>query len=140
VEHFATADDARRFITAGNAVVTLESKATKKWYTYKVTAVPDRDNQWWVKVLSGPDNTADYVYLGMINGVGFKLTKASKFPASSIPVRGFNYLWRHLEAGELPDDMEVHHEGRCGRCNRVLTTPESITRGIGPECAGKMGL
>lgn len=25
--------------------------------------------------------------------------------------------------------------GRCGRCGRRLTDPESIRRGIGPECA-----
>lgn len=29
--------------------------------------------------------------------------------------------------------------GRCGHCNRTLTDPESIARGIGPVCAGKMG-
>ena len=31
--------------------------------------------------------------------------------------------------------LEVWHEGRCGRCNRALTVPESIASGIGPECA-----
>jgi hypothetical protein len=29
----------------------------------------------------------------------------------------------------------IHLEGRCLRCNRPLTTPESIRRGIGPICA-----
>ncbi len=28
-------------------------------------------------------------------------------------------------------------EGRCLKCNRPLTTPESIETGIGPVCAGK---
>jgi hypothetical protein len=35
---------------------------------------------------------------------------------------------------------EVYHEGRCGRCNRKLTVPESIETGLGPECASKLGL
>ena len=26
------------------------------------------------------------------------------------------------------------HEGRCGRCGRKLTVPESIEAGYGPEC------
>jgi hypothetical protein len=30
--------------------------------------------------------------------------------------------------------------GKCGICSRRLTTPESIERGIGPECAAKMGM
>lgn len=29
--------------------------------------------------------------------------------------------------------------GSCGHCGRTLTNPESIERGIGPICAGKMG-
>lgn len=36
--------------------------------------------------------------------------------------------------------IEVWHEGRCGRCARRLTVPESILIGIGPECAEIMGL
>lgn len=29
--------------------------------------------------------------------------------------------------------------GRCHKCHRILTDPDSITRGIGPVCAGKRG-
>lgn len=29
--------------------------------------------------------------------------------------------------------------GRCGHCHRTLTNAESIARGIGPICAGRMG-
>lgn len=32
-----------------------------------------------------------------------------------------------------------YHEGRCGRCARRLTVPESIINGIGPDCAKKVG-
>jgi hypothetical protein len=32
-----------------------------------------------------------------------------------------------------------HQLGRCGICHRTLTDPESIARGIGPVCAGKIG-
>lgn len=28
---------------------------------------------------------------------------------------------------------------RCSKCGRPLTNPESITRGMGPECAGTTG-
>lgn len=32
-----------------------------------------------------------------------------------------------------------YHEGRCGKCARTLTVPESIINGIGPVCAQKFG-
>lgn len=35
--------------------------------------------------------------------------------------------------------VQLHVEKRCLRCNRQLTDPESIQRGIGPECI-KMGM
>jgi hypothetical protein len=36
--------------------------------------------------------------------------------------------------GSLPEGYKIQHEGKCCRCGRTLTTPESIERGIGPEC------
>lgn len=33
--------------------------------------------------------------------------------------------------------VEVWHDGKCGRCRRDLTVPESVARGLGPECAEK---
>ena len=35
--------------------------------------------------------------------------------------------------------FEIMHEGRCCRCNRTLTHPDSIKTGIGPECAKHFG-
>jgi ssDNA-binding Zn-finger/Zn-ribbon topoisomerase 1 len=43
--------------------------------------------------------------------------------------------------GAIPAEMypaaEVMHANRCCKCRRALTTPESITKGIGPECSGE---
>jgi hypothetical protein len=46
----------------------------------------------------------------------------------------FAWFWDRLRNGNLPEQVEVHHEGRCGRCGRALTVPESIESGFGPEC------
>jgi hypothetical protein len=35
--------------------------------------------------------------------------------------------------------LHYYHEGRCGRCARRLTVPESIVNGLGPVCLEKMG-
>lgn len=44
----------------------------------------------------------------------------------------------------LGEESPIHRAGyrllveeRCLRCNRKLTTPESIRAGVGPECAGR---
>ena len=37
------------------------------------------------------------------------------------------------------EGYQILCSSRCVRCNRLLTTPESITMGIGPECASKTG-
>lgn len=49
-------------------------------------------------------------------------------------------LQRVLDAG-IRESMERYGKaiGRCGHCGRNLTDNESIERGIGPVCAGKMG-
>jgi len=34
--------------------------------------------------------------------------------------------------------LNFFHEGKCGKCGRKLTTPESIKNGFGPTCLGGM--
>ena len=141
---FTSPADAKRYLLAGHATVTLSSQKTGARYTFRVNQAKDHEtgqpkDMWFVGLLTGPDNYADYSYVGTLNGT-FKLTAKSKFRPESIPVRAFNYFWHHLDAGTIPPQMEIRHEGTCGCCGRKLTTPESIDRGIGPECAKKMGI
>jgi hypothetical protein len=138
--------DAKVFALAGKAKVTLVSKETKDRYTFKIEQAPARNGElrpdFFVKLLTGPDNWSNYSYMGMIRDGEFGLTKASKYNNHSIPVRAFRYFWRHINAGipTIPADLEVWHSGFCGRCGRELTVPESIKNGLGPECLKKMGL
>ena len=39
--------------------------------------------------------------------------------------------------GDLEQQAEVSIEAECSSCGRALTDPESIERGIGPECYGR---
>lgn len=138
--NFATAADARRFIRGGRAVLTIKSLKSGEHRTFRVSR-KDETSPFFVGLLSGPDNTADYTYIGVLTeDDGVRLTKASKLTSESVPVRAWNYVARHLRADVLPADAEVMHEGRCACCGRALTHPDSIERGIGPECFSKMGL
>jgi hypothetical protein len=126
----------KEFIKAGNAIFTIENNRTGGWFTYKVRKHKEKD-LWFVMVLTGPDNTSNYTYLGTIFENGFRLTRKSRFGKESSSYKVFDWLMR---IDELPGHIVVNHCGRCGRCGRLLTVPESVVTGFGPECAGRMNL
>lgn len=141
-------DDFIRFIVAGNATITVVSKRTGSRYTYKIKKAKDSSGRFFVSTLTGPNNEVDYQYLGffdvdLLDGNpivrrGQVLIAGRAGNAEDIRFKGFDWLLTHtVEKGAVPDQATVYHEGRCGRCGRMLTTPESIASGIGPECAKK---
>ena len=133
---FTTIAQARQFILAGNARVTLVSKKSGARFTYRVRR-PSPDKPWFVSVLTGSDNESDYSFLGTVFGDGhFKLSAKSKIGASAPSAVAWAWFAKVLvhPMPNLPDSIEVHHEGRCGRCGQALTVPESIESGFGPEC------
>lgn len=151
---FADWAHAVQFMLAGNAYVTLKSLATGTRYTYRI-AMADcmkcgKDKQcvcgaaprFFVSTLIGSDNEGDYAYIGMIGDKAqFRATKATGDRAKGKPFLAFEYAWKNvLTYNRIPAQLEIWHEGRCGRCGRTLTVPESIAAGLGPECAGKIGL
>lgn len=129
----------KTFALAGNATFTVTSKRTGTRFTFKVRQ-PSPTSPHFVSLLSGADNESDYQFLGTIfNGADYRHGKKSRITADAPSAVAFAWVWSHLD--NLPaDKVEVHHEGKCCRCGRKLTVPESIESGIGPECAGKMGL
>lgn len=138
---------ARTFALAGNARLTLVSQKTGARYTYRVrakdvpqtegAAAPDATKTlFFVHLLSGQDNNSDYTFLGTIfNGTEYRHGRKSTVSPESPSAKGFAWAWSYLTRGELPPGCEVWHEGRCGRCGRALTVPESIATGLGPICA-----
>lgn len=140
-----------KFFTAGKAIFTVRPAAdfalrnnTQLHYTYKITRKEGAEPScpvYFISLLTGPDNTANYTYLGMLRAFTGEvvLTKASRYNDDSWPVR----IIRRVIGRAFADDLQaieatgwsVYHEGRCGRCGRALTVPQSIESGIGPECA-----
>lgn len=144
--------EAFKYIHAGNARITLASMKSGLRYTYRIKRAkgpdpnqrtmwaerhPERKPMWFVQLLSGPDNTNDYVYLGLIENDVFRLTRKSRMTKESAPVVAFAWAFKNLQQKFMPTDLVVWRYSRCGRCGRDLTDPESIECGIGPECRGK---
>lgn len=139
-----TTDEALKFILAGNATFTLVSQKTGARYTYRVKQPKTNGEKTrFVSLLTGPDNESDYTYLGIVrigtDNAVFSLTAKSKMAISALPVAAFQWTLKKLVIGQEPPNLEIFHAGKCGRCGRTLTMPESIESGYGPECVQLIG-
>ena len=142
-------EEVRSFVLAGSATFTLVSQRSGKRFTYHVTLMkPGNDGfPWWsVEIMNGPSNTDDYRFFGQLVRVGKTDVNFDDLPhtvpTGDVGALAFVWFWvrldKHLRRGASPPPhVEFWHEGRCGRCNRKLTVPESISSGIGPVCATK---
>ena len=129
--------DPKKFITAGKSIFTIRNEDNGNRFTFRVKKCEGKDI-WFVGVLTGSDNTSHYSYIGTIFGKDFCVTQRSKFKKDDIKVIAFDWFWKRIQDGKLPEKLGVYHEGRCGRCGRRLTVPESIESGFGPECITKL--
>ncbi len=137
--------------------LTLVSRQTNTRYTDRISRPPGEDveRNWIVLLLTGPNNETDFTYMGLLRPQGINAlvvaedaewplvrlqhTAKSAFPTDSKPWKAFGYFTRQvLQHGNLPEALEVWHEGRCGRCGRKLTTPQSVETGFGPVCAERL--
>lgn len=129
---------AKQFILAGNATLTIVSLKTGARFTFRIRKGKKRETDpHFVSVLDG----GEYNYLGCIFQDGkFKVTKKSRYNSGQPCARAFIFLMEALAKGEFHPQLEVWHEGKCGKCGRQLTVPESIATGLGPECSAVAGV
>lgn len=133
------------FILAGDAIFTVECPGgPQPHYTYRVSHVEPNERypeSYFVKLLTGPSNTDDYSYLGKLDPFTgeTRTTLKSKALEGSYPHRLLNRvlarIWGDDHEAYERHGFKTHHEGRCGRCGRLLTVPSSVESGIGPECS-----
>lgn len=92
-----------------------------------------------VDVMVGSDNENDFAFAGTLRGTELKLSAKAKAPRerADFAKKVLDWTLRAAEAGDLKT-VRCLHEGRCARCGRKLTVPESIDSGLGPECRGKV--
>lgn len=121
-------------IATHNGTVTVES-TTGDHRTFRIRRQADdakfAPGERILEMLIGPNNESDFAGIGFVKDGGkVILWSKHKDKAKLISVltdvslwemRGFRYLI----------------EATCRRCNRKLTTPESIESGIGPTCEGR---
>jgi hypothetical protein len=128
------------FVYGGKSTFTIRNVNTGNRFTYKFTRKKTlkegEEDVVFVKVLNGSDNTSDYTFIGTVFGKSiFKHSSKSQFGADTQSSKAIGWVVKNLQS--LPQGIEVWHEGRCARCGRKLTVPESIESGFGPECGSR---
>lgn len=130
--------DPKTFILAGNATFTATSEKTGVRFTFKVV---NKNNYFHISVLTGSDNTSNYTYIGTIfpDGV-YRHGRKSRITPDAPSAKAAAWICKRVVASETIPNCTIQHAGRCGRCGRLLTVPESIESGFGPECITKLSL
>jgi len=80
----------------------------------------------------------DYTYLGYVKGGQLVRRGKIKVSPNAPSSKAMAWLWPFVEQAQTPKQAEIWHSDKCARCGRKLTVPESIGRGLGPICAGKV--
>jgi hypothetical protein len=128
-----TKEQIETFLQAGHAIFTLKSKKTGKHFTYKIKrgGGPEGPGPLFVSLLIGD---LKWMYVGLYRpGKALHLTAKSHFSPDAPSVRALSWFLQHVDSPLV----EFKHAGKCGRCGRVLTHPDSIDSGLGPECSGR---
>lgn len=123
-----------KFFSAGRAVFTVDNgKGTH--YTFRIGRKNDTQPL-FVSLLTGPDNNNSFTYLGIFNPETneIRLTAKSRYTDETLPVKVVRWAVKAVVTNKIPEGYAVQHAGKCCRCGRTLTTPESVNRGWGPEC------
>jgi len=125
----------RDFVFAGNALFTLANTDTDNHVTFKVKKHKEED-VWFVSTLG---QYGKYVFIGTcFSEKKYKHSKNSDIEWNDQKVQVFNWmLSKFFNDQDKYPMVRVYHHGRCGACQKKLTTPESIKSGIGPVCSGR---
>ena len=135
------------FFFGGKATFTVQNNQSGEHRTYKIRKGKFNPRYptpaWFIKQMTGTDNDSHYSDIGKVDpGTGnITLTRFSKFSNDSKQMKAAKWIMTRIAYGsEFPDFFEIRHAGKCGRCGRTLTTPESLDCGIGPECRRIMNI
>jgi len=91
-----------------------------------------------IKLMIGPDNETNYTMVAWLNNDGPRMVQRYANDYGIVwTVNTLLDLALNREESRWHERYELMLEGRCLICNKKLTHPESIKKGIGPICAGR---
>lgn len=131
MNHILSSEQSLDFIMGGRSIFTTVNNQTNNRFTFKVNKA-DKGDIYFVSVLTQPNM---FEFIGSFYPTTLvKISPKSRISEQSTSYKVFNYILNHLRNSDLPNQVEIWHEGRCAKCGRSLTDPESIKTGWGPYC------
>ena len=124
-------------IRTHNGCVTMTNPETGQHRTVKIRTQKDdakfAPGERIISILSGPCNETDFRGFGFVKKDG-RVAVWSRHRGTAL-----EKIARMIEDPSRfhARGIEFQVEGRCIKCNRKLTDPESIRLGIGPVCRGE---
>lgn len=136
------------FMRAGKATMTIQSKVTETYFTFHFTkpkhdeensdeVIKSKDIPVWVSLKTNHDNAHGSMFIGTIFGNKFYHSKKSRIGKDAKSILAFTYWFNSLVLNkeENLNLIDLYHAGKCMKCDRKLTTPDSVEEGIGPVCS-----
>lgn len=130
-------DNVKTFMLGGKAIFSVLNLITGNHVTYKINRVRPKqhgetpDKIWFVSTCYGYDK---FTCIGRI--IDDKFIPSSKMDPEGKSVKGFSIIWKRYCQNMNPmDNVKILHSGKCSRCGRLLTEPESLRIGMGKYCA-----
>jgi len=146
LQKFTDAQVILQYLFGGKSTFTLQSVASGERFTYKISESAKRagDNRppvFFVSVLTGPDNSDNFSFVGTIfERKTFKFSPKAGYRVDSPSVKAFSWAFSNFVGNIVPDKLEFWPSSHCARCGRKLTVPTSVHNGFGPECITKVGV
>ncbi len=127
-----------------NGTYTITNKSTGEYRTVMVKTQKARASfmpgKRVLSLLVGSNNESDYYRIGTVSDRGvliFRNCRAARGEKATVYEYCAAMLWDLAveDGARFGARYDLLASNTCIRCNRKLTTPESIRAGIGPECA-----
>src|ERR1700745_706967 len=108
-EHrFQNIRDAHNYCFAGKSTITLKSRKTENYFSYRVSVSKDDPKLFFVSI-AGERNSC----FGVVSPKGFFLTRRAKENGVSLnDLRVKAFVW-FLKLKDLPYDLQAQHENHC---------------------------
>lgn len=120
------------FFALGRAVFTVANPSGER-YTFKISK-PRTKDIFFASLVNGSQSGNAYLGVYSPDTNTIRETFKSVFKSGEKPFQVLAWALKATATHTIPIGYTIQHEGKCGRCGRELTTPESINAGIGPEC------